>query len=226
MRRAPSELSVVSLQQERGRDRKTNRCRLLCKALAHLCAQQASEEILLPTRSQELSERHTLVLDLDDTLVHVRSHRESYKDVEVDISEAEVPTFVYVQLRPGLLEFLSTAYTLFEVVLFTAAQQSYAEPICVATGITAKTHWRLYRHHCSVRRMRRVKDLSRLGRDLARVAILDDSPQPDYRANAIPISAWSGQQFDSALERLQPVLRDLAAAPHVPDFLSSCPAVL
>ena len=55
-----------------------------------------------------------------------------------------------VFLRPGVIEFLERAAQRFELIIFTAATQKYADPIIDALegqmGFFSK---RLYRQHCS-----------------------------------------------------------------------------
>ncbi|CAK0899048.1 unnamed protein product, partial [Prorocentrum cordatum] len=66
-----------------------------------------------------------------------------------------------------------------------------------------------------------VKDLSKLGRDLRDVIIVDNSPvcyalQPE---NAIPIKTWRGDEADRALFDLIPILHALANVDSIPDIL-------
>lgn len=51
----------------------------------------------------------TLVLDLDETLIHFVSQEKKFK------------------LRPGCLNFLKEMSTFYEIVIFTAAAQDYAD---------------------------------------------------------------------------------------------------
>ncbi len=62
------------------------------------------------------------------------------------------------------------------------------------------------------------KDLSRLGRDLTSIIMLDNSPT-SYRfhpQHAVPISSWFSDAHDNELLEIIPVLEDLAD-PHVTD---------
>ena len=149
--------------------------------------------------------------------------RKSYRDTEVNVSENDEPVFIYVQLRPGLSSFLDCIYHLYEVVLFTSALQAYADPVCKAAGIDGKTHWRLFRNHCSIRGKKCVKDLGILGRDLSTVAIIDNTPESyaKHPANAIPIVSWTGEQFDCTLSGLIPLLKEMSTVRSIPAFLAS-----
>lgn len=113
----------------------------------------------------------TLVLDLDETLIHFVSTEKKFK------------------LRPGCLQFLKDMANLFELVIFTAAAQEYADFILniiekrLNDGVNDNDQsketrtfidHRLYRHHCQLDDGVFVKDLSMLGRDLSKTIIVDN----------------------------------------------------
>ena len=57
-----------------------------------------------------------------------------------------------------------------------------------------------------------VKDLSRIGRNLKKMVIIDDTPQ-NYRFhkdNAISISSWKGNQSDQELDIIKGILVQIA----------------
>ncbi|KAB0399304.1 hypothetical protein E2I00_003123, partial [Balaenoptera physalus] len=102
---------------------------------------------------------------------------------------------VYVLKRPHVDEFLQRMGELFECVLFTAS--------------LAKS--------CVFHRGNYVKDLSRLGRDLRRVLILDNSPasyvfHPD---NAVPVASWFDNMSDTELHDLLPFFEQLSRVDDV-----------
>jgi RNA polymerase II subunit A small phosphatase-like protein len=116
--------------------------------------------------------KNTLVLDLDETLIH-----SSFTEVEADILlniEVNNQKFkVFVLKRPGVEEFLEKCYELFEVVVFTASLSSYADPLLDLLDPKKKISFRLFRESCSFNNGFYVKDLTRLGRDLKNVVIVD-----------------------------------------------------
>ena len=61
---------------------------------------------------------YTLVLDLDETLIH-------YEVDETVNAEVEDPG--YYLIRPGCMKFLQQLSEYFEVVVFTAAMPDYAD---------------------------------------------------------------------------------------------------
>ena len=70
---------------------------------------------------------------------------------------------------------------------------------------------RLYRQHTDAHESVWIKDLNKLGRDLAKTIIVDNTAnnfqwQPN---NGILIKSWVGDPNDSALDDLRPVLLSL-----------------
>ncbi|XP_026517907.1 CTD small phosphatase-like protein, partial [Terrapene carolina triunguis] len=83
---------------------------------------------------------------------------------------------VYVLKRPYVDEFLRRMGELFECVLFTASLAKYADPVADLLDKWGAFRARLFRESCVFHRGNYVKDLSRLGRDLSRIIIVDNSP--------------------------------------------------
>ncbi|KAL9256979.1 CTD small phosphatase-like protein [Drosera capensis] len=68
--------------------------------------------------------------------------------------------------------------SLFEIIIFTASQSIYAEQLLNVLDPGGKVFWhRVFRESCVHVEGNHLKDLSVLGRDLARVIIVDYSPQ-------------------------------------------------
>lgn len=113
----------------------------------------------------------------------------------------------------------------YEVVVYTAALSLYANPILDQLDPRRHIRHRLFRDSCLLpnekRNGRIVKDLSRLGRDLNGVIIVDNSPacyslQPE---NGIPISTWTEDLSDVKLIQLAPLLKVLATVEDVRSYL-------
>lgn len=82
---------------------------------------------------------------------------------------------------------------IYEVVLFTASLRTYAKPIMKALEREIGTKFKkLYRVHCSYINKIYIKDLSKLGRPLKDVVIVDNNPDcyTFDNSNAIPICSW------------------------------------
>lgn len=136
---------------------------------------------------------YTLVLDLDETLVH---YYESGGEGSF-------------RIRPGCEKFLKEMSELYEVVIFTAAMQDYADWVLDSIDKPGCISYRMYRQHASPTGMVFVKDLSRIGRPLDKTIIVDNvaenfSLQPD---NGIFIKSWFDDMSDSALLELAPLLK-------------------
>ncbi|KAL2955050.1 hypothetical protein AAZX31_18G006400 [Glycine max] len=133
--------------------------------------------LLLPKQTRSCPST-TLVLDLDETLVH--STLEHCEDVDftfpVNFNSEE--HIVYVRCRPHLKDFLERVSGLFEIIIFTASQSIYAEQLLNVLDPKRKIfRHRVYRESCVYVEGNYLKDLTVLGRDLAHVIIIDNSPQ-------------------------------------------------
>ena len=132
----------------------------------------------------------TLVIDLDETLIHslAKGGRMSTGHmVEVKLSVPATynglslgpqhPILYYVHKRPHCDDFLKKVSKWFNLVVFTASVQEYADP--VIDWLEQERQFfsaRYYRQHCTFRNGAYIKDLSSVEPDLSRVMILDNSP--------------------------------------------------
>jgi RNA polymerase II subunit A small phosphatase-like protein len=117
--------------------------------------------------------KKTLVLDLDETLVHSTFEPTDDSDLVVRVTIEGSNYNVYVKMRPGLDEFLEEVAEYYEVVVFTASMAKYADPVLDRIDKRGCISHRLFREHCVMHRGAYVKDLARLGRDLTNVVIVD-----------------------------------------------------
>lgn len=62
------------------------------------------------------------------------------------------------------------------MVIFTASLSKYAEPLMLQLDPNNLCYYKLFREHCTYFNSAFVKDLTRLGRDMRDVIILDNSP--------------------------------------------------
>ena len=160
------------------------------------------EIIPIPYLQYNTNKKFTLVLDLDETLIHFKENPNNESSG-------------LLRFRPFLTEFLTHVQNDFELVIFTAAVQDYADPIIEA--IEKKSNvifdFRLYRKHTNIVNNDFVKDLSRLGRDLSKVIIVDNMSQ-NYKLqpyNGISIRPfWGKDTKDMVLVDLLYVLLDIA----------------
>ena len=76
-------------------------------------------------------QKMTLVLDLDETLVHCTTDKAKMPDPQMEFSVTfQNQVFqVYAKCRPFVRWFLEQASHIFEIVIFTASQQIYADKV-------------------------------------------------------------------------------------------------
>ena len=131
---------------------------------------------------------YTLVLDLDETLVHYVEEENS----------------AYVQVRPYADYFLKELSKHFEIVLFTAAEEDYTNIVLNELNKNNYIKYVLCRKYTEFNNGCYIKDLSKLGRDLSKVCIVDNnkdnfSLQPE---NGLFISSYYGEPDDDELRYL------------------------
>ncbi|CAI2364760.1 unnamed protein product [Moneuplotes crassus] len=106
----------------------------------------------------------------------------------------------------------------FEIVIFTASLSQYAKPLIKKLDRKGIGFHQLYREHCTFHKSTYfVKDLSKLGRKLKDIIIVDNSPSAYlfHPENAIPILSWYSNKSDSELYKLMSVLKTLATVRDV-----------
>ena len=128
------------------------------------------------------------MLDLDETLVHY----------------IEEENRAYVQVRPYADYFLTEMQKYFEIVIFTAAAEDYADIVLNELDKNKAIHFKLYRKHTEQINGIFIKDLNKLGRDISKVIIIDNnkdnfSLQPE---NGLHICSFVGDQNDDELYSL------------------------
>lgn len=163
----------------------------------------------------------TLVLDLDETLVHSSFRPIDDADIIITVEIEGENHFVYVRKRPYVDEFLARLAPIYELVVYTASVSKYANPLMDKLDPKGLCIYRLFREACTKSPGGYVKDLSKLGRDLTNVCIIDNSPvcyslQPE---NAIPIKTWRFDPRDRELDDLIPILIALADVDDIPAVL-------
>lgn len=191
----------------------------------------------LPPPLPRNSEKHTLVLDIDETLLHTygMSKHDSTKDTSPDPALAGIPLVdYYVMLRPHVKEFLAEVHQLFEVVFWTAGTASYCCAVLDALEQQVLGLQRSFNSHIELAREIREKgastshtnfySLSRtqtlekqsymkymplLGRKMSGVVMLDDNVRsfPLTPRNGIRISGF--EPDDGILQRYMFAIRRL-----------------
>ncbi|XP_028854920.1 carboxy-terminal domain RNA polymerase II polypeptide A small phosphatase 2 isoform X1 [Denticeps clupeoides] len=172
---------------------------------------------LLPEVTPEDQGKICVVIDLDETLVHSSFKPISNADFIVPVEIEGTTHQVYVLKRPHVDEFLQRMGELFECVLFTASLAKYADPVTDLLDQCGVFRARLFRESCVFHQGCYVKDLSRLGRQLNKTLILDNSPASYifHPENAVPVVSWFDDLEDTELLNLLPVFEELSEADDV-----------
>lgn len=156
-----------------------------------------------------------LFLDLDETLVHSSFQQipKTKCDFELNIPFDNNHYKIFVYKRPYLDIFLQKLSTLYELNIFTASIQSYADKVIDVIDKDNVICKRLYRQHCTLMKDQYVKDLTPYTHNsLNNVLILDNNPISYLfnPSNGIPISTWIDDKEDEELVKVMPVLEKLA----------------
>ncbi|KAJ3272699.1 Nuclear envelope morphology protein 1 [Terramyces sp. JEL0728] len=142
--------------------------------------------------------KKTLVLDLDETLVHSTTTGGRH-DFTVEVSEW------------------------FKVVVFTASMPEYADPVIDWLDSTRTLiSKRYFRDSCTPSGQSFMKDLQLVEQDLSKVILIDNAPfcfgiNPD---NGVPIETWINNTKDECLLDLLPFLDALRFTEDVRSVLS------
>ena len=154
---------------------------------------------LLPPKKSDDKRDYCLVLDLDETLVHFFE----------DNNEA------YVKVRMGAENFITVLSKYCEIVIFTASTKYYCDIVIDGLDCKDLIDHKLYRGHTYDSNGVNVKDLSKLGRDLNKVIIIDNIEDNYYLQpnNGLNIIDFEGDENDNELQYL---LEDLLEIVKVP----------
>ncbi|KAI9773065.1 MAG: mitochondrial inner membrane protein required for protein import [Geoglossum simile] len=152
---------------------------------------------LLPNPDPAWERPYTLVLSLEDLLLHSEWTREHGWRIAK---------------RPGVDYFLRYLSQYYELVVFTSTPSMIADPVIRKLDPYRIIMWPLFREATRYKDGKYIKDLSYLNRDLSKVILLDtNSAHAEYQPeNAIIIPKFAGSPNDKELVSLIPFLEYIA----------------
>ncbi|GEQ69101.1 hypothetical protein JCM33374_g2772 [Metschnikowia sp. JCM 33374] len=177
-----------------------NRLNKRVSSLFTFFSEPAFENLLPPPPPEAYRRPLTLVLTLDDLLVH------SSWDAKNGWRTAK---------RPGLDYFLGYLSQYYEIVIFGSEYQMYSEKtVAKLDPLRAFIQYALFREACRYKDGKLIKDLNLLNRDLRKTIVIDvnedcSALNPE---NAITLKPWDGKP-DDTLVKLIPLLEYLATQP-------------
>jgi len=176
---------------------------------------------LLPKIHEDDVGKKCLVLDLDETLVHSSFRAVPGADFVIPVQIEDVVHFVYVAKRPGADEFLLEMAKHYEIIVYTASLNKYADPLLDLLDPHRVIRTRLFRESCVYYEGNYVKDLSLLDRDLTQTIIVDNSPSSYifHPESAIDCSSFIDDPMDRELDQIGSFL---AGVKDVNDVRSVC----
>jgi len=159
-------------------------------------------------------DKKTLVFDLDGTLVYTDTESYFFKSGrKKDYEFAEIPGFV----RPGAKELLNELEDDFDLALFTAGTQDYAESILDQTSM--RKNFKIIKHREDLKRepisedfpLKEIqKNVFKIENDPKKVLLIEDTPLfcVSRRENCLIIPDFTGHP-DEVLHELKRCLKPL-----------------
>ena len=158
-----------------------------------LLEEYEKNKIEAPFIKTPCKKKYTIVLDLDETLINIE-----IKDFQSNKC--------ILHFRPGLFSFLADIKPFCELITFTSASKEYAQPIINEIELKDKYFdYNFFREHSIICGNDFVKDISRIGRDMKKIIIVDNMSE-NFRLNlenGIKIAPFNGKVNDNVLFELK-----------------------
>jgi RNA polymerase II subunit A small phosphatase-like protein len=120
---------------------------------------------------------------------------------------------LYIAKRPYVDDFLRGLSTKYELVVFTASLGVYANSVMDKLDKEGLVPYRLFREACTQYKGTFVKDMGKMGRDMKKIMILDNSNH-SYAFNpnlGVPCESWFDDYADFELLTLMKIFESLAS---------------
>ena len=156
------------------------------KYYSNISSKNTKSDLDIPYIKEPSTKDYTLVLDLDETLIHFSVNAENEG---------------HLFFRPYLFHFLNSVSEFYELIIFTAGLKEYAKIVLdlIECRMGKKIFdYRLFREHTEPNDEGvYIKDLSKIGRNLQKMIIVDNT-KDNYelqKENGIEIKSYYG--FDT-----------------------------
>ena len=163
--------------------------------------------------------KKTLVLDLDETLVHSSTEKPfpNQKNIILNLKIKNKPYKIYAILRPYLDFFLKEMSVYYNLYIFTASLSQYSTALLNILDKNRLIIRSFNREHCQYKFGLYFKDLSIFNIDYKNIIIIDNNPVSYAlnKSNGIPIQTWIDDPHDKELIKLIPLLKYLSKVDDV-----------
>ena len=175
--------------------------------------QSSFKRMLLPPKEKKYENKKTLILDLDETLVHSSFSPVASYDVKLHITYKKKIFPIYVNIRPHVESFLLKMSSLFHIYIFTASIAEYADKVIDCIDTQHVIEKRFYREHCTYHKGIYVKDIRKYidsSVDINDVVIVDNNPVSFLfnPSNGVAIKTWHSDKKDTELLRVGAMLEN------------------
>ena len=158
----------------------------------------SENENITPYIKTPSNKKYTLILDLDGTLV-------SFNNIDNDNKKHSM------YFRPGLFSFLSTIKPFYELITFSSCSKEHTDEIINEIELRKKYFdYNLYIEHTVSYGNSLIKDISRIGRNIKKIIIIDDCSENFKlnKENGIKIVTYNGDNNvnDTVLFELKKLL--------------------
>ena len=170
------------------------------------------------------SKKKTLVLDLDETLVHSSMKPfPNKKNIILNIFINNVLYTIYAIVRPNVDKFLYEMSLYYELKIFTASLSQYSKPLLDILDKNKVITQVLNRESCHFVNGFYFKDLNLFNKDFKDIIIVDNNPisYAYQKDNGIPISTWIDNPNDNELLKLIPILKYLSNVEDVREVIKN-----
>jgi len=168
----------------------------------------------------------TVVLDLDETLVHTISPDALTPQLSTSFQTFPIGSDYVALKRPYLDEFIKEVFEIsFPVIVWTAAERNYAEEVC-RNIFKNRPPAKIYaRENCERKKDHLKKPVQNILTDFGnfvdsdRMVALDDRVSAYYKADReflVPIQAWIGDPSDDCLLKAISFFKMLKSKDDIP----------